>query len=464
VRMSFEVDRNGASSMKKGTEKKSQIKAGRGTMTRREFVKTAATVAGLTAGSSLFVGGIAPAVAQRKVQLTYWSRDYNEGDARKFAAEFMKIHPEYDISVEGLPYAGMYEKMNTALMAGKSADLLSVSLPWIASFADLGFLHPLDRFWERDVPKADRDDYFPAGIAYCTFKGQLYGVPWRVDGNVLLWSVDAFKEAGLDPAKGPDTWEDVLSYARKLSLVEGGKVRQHGLCMCGKPPTLMLDWFMCPLVWDLGGNFTDDKVTRSLMNEKPMIEAIKYTADLNAKYKVATPAAFNYAWSDISPVLAKRATAILFGHQANFPIVWKITPGMKLASGPYPKGPAGRFTRADGWCHAVASTAKLEDVWPFLLYLQDPMRQAVLTVGAPGRKAGVNHPKYDVFRKDPLILYALMSGAEIAIVRGCENHPLGPKIYDEVGQIVSEAWEGRISPEDAAAKAHTRVNTIIKEG
>jgi multiple sugar transport system substrate-binding protein len=434
-------------------------------MTRRDFIKGTAAAAGMAAGGSLFLGGVPPAIGQRKVKLTYWSRDYNEGDAKKYAAEFMKLHPEYDISVEGLPYSGMYEKMNTALMAGKSADLLSVSLPWMASFADLGFLHPLDKPWEKDISKADRDDYFPAGIAYCTFKGKLYGAPWRVDGSLLLWSVDAFKEVGLDPAKGPDTWEDVLAYAKKLTITEpGGKVRQHGICMGAKPPRLILDWFMAPLVWDLGGNFTDEKVTRSLMNEKPVIEAFKYTADLNTKYKVASPAAFNYVWSDISPVLAKRATAILFGHQANFNIIWKITPGMKLASGPFPKGPAGRFTQANGWCHAIASTAKVEDVWPFLLYLQDPMRQAVLTVGAPGRKAGVKHEKYDVFRKDPLIQYASMSGAEIGIVRGCEVHPLGQKIYDEIGRTVSEAWEGKITPEDAAAKAHARVNTIIKEG
>ncbi len=135
---------------------------------------------------------------------------------------------------------------------------------------------------------------------------------------------------------------------------------------------------------------------------------------------------------------------------------------MKLAAAPYPKGPAGRFTRADGWSHAIPTKAKLEDVWPFLVYLQDPMRQAVLTVGAPGRKAGLAHEKYQVFKKDPLLQYAAGSGADTAQTRTLEKHPLGPKIYEEIGRIFSKAWEGKVTPEDAAAEAHKRVNEIIK--
>ena len=67
-------------------------------MTRRDFIKGTAAAAGVAAGGALFLGGVPPAIGQRKVKLTYWSRDYNEGDAKKYAAEFMKLHAEYDIS------------------------------------------------------------------------------------------------------------------------------------------------------------------------------------------------------------------------------------------------------------------------------------------------------------------------------------------------------------------------------
>jgi ABC-type glycerol-3-phosphate transport system substrate-binding protein len=450
--------------MKGSTNKTSRRKAETGKVTRREFMKTTAGIAaGIAAGTYPFSGAIAPAFAKRKIKLLYWARDYNEKDAKQYAAEFMKLHPEYEIAVEGIPWTGMYEKINTSLVAGKSADLLSLGLPWIAAFAESGFLHPLDSVWERDVSASDRKDYFPGGISYATYRDKLYGTPWRVDGNMLIWSVDAFKEAGLDPTKGPDTWEEVLEYGNKLTVADpSGKITQYGFSMFGKPPGGFFDWFLTPLMWSFGGYFTDEEVTRSRIDEKPVIEAFKYAAELNTKYKIATPAAFSYQWSDLSPLLAKRTTAVLFGHQANFKVVWQVSPGMKLAAAPYPKGPAGRYTMANGWCHSIPVTANLEEVWPFVLYLQDPMRQATLTVGAPGRQAGLAHPKYDVFKKDPLLQYAAGSGADTATVRPINKSPLGHRILDEMGRIFSEAWEGKITPKDAALKAHDRVSGIIR--
>lgn len=430
-------------------------------ITRRHFIKLAA---GAVVGAHAFLGGIPPAIAQKKVKLTYWSREYNEKDAKKYAAEFMALHPEYEITVEGLPFTGLYEKLNTALTGGKSADIISCALYWIAAFAELGFLHPIDKVWERDISKKDRDDYFPAGISYCTYRDRLYGTPWRVDGNILIYSADAYREAGLDPAKGPDTWSDLLDHAKKLTVIDqgSGKTKQYGLCMAGKPASDFLGWFLTPLVWSFGGDFTDEKVTRSRMDEKPVIEAYKYAADLNLKFKVAAPGAFTYTTWDTSPILAKRAAAIIFSHQANIGSIWKVSPGMKLGTAPYPKGPAGRYSRAGGWSHAIPVTANLEEAWPFLLYLQDPIRQTVLTVGAPGRRAGLAHEKYDVYRKDPLLKHAPMTGADTATVRGLEKSPLGPKIYEELGSIFSEVWEGKITDENGALKSHQRLNALLK--
>lgn len=434
-------------------------------ITRRSFVRTTAAAAAAVGAyrAAPFVGGVPPALGSRKIKLAYWSRDYNEKDAKQYAAEFMRAHPEYEISVEGLPWVGMYEKVNTALLAKKAPDLISCNLGWVPAFADLGVLHPLDRLWEKDVPKADRDDYFPAGLTFATYKGKLYGIPWRVDGNILIWSVDAFKEAGLDPAVAPDTWADVIEYGKKLTVTDAAKkVSQYGMCMAGKPGNNITQWFLYPVIWAFGGDLTDEEVTRSRMDEKPVIEAFKYAAALNTQIGVACPPAFSYSWSDLSPVLAKRATAMLFAHQANLKIIWNVSPDMKLAAGPYPKGPAGRFTRAGGWNHSIPVTAKVEDVWPFLLYLQEPMRQAVLTVGAPGRKAGLAHEKYETLRKDPLLRYAAGSGADTAHVRAIDRHPLSPRVDEEVGRIFSKAWEGKATPEEAVAEAHKRLTAMIK--
>ena len=38
--------------------------------------------------------------------------------------------------------------------------------------------------------------------------GHVYGVPFQNSTPLLYYSVDAFKEAGLDPERPPVTWQD----------------------------------------------------------------------------------------------------------------------------------------------------------------------------------------------------------------------------------------------------------------
>ena len=424
---------------------------------RRKLTKQ---VIGALAGATVLAG--APYVrAQNKIKLTYWSRDYNHGSAVKYAQEFMKANPRYDISVEGLPFTGMWEKVNTALLGGKAADIFSAVLTWVPALAELDLIHPIDNLWMRDVSASDRADYFATGIDSVTYKNRFYGMPWRVDGNIMLWSMDAFREAGLDPMKAPDTWNELATYAGKLVTNRGG-VQQQGIGWAGKPLDLLVQWYFYPILWSNGGDVTDDKVQRSLLDSKASVDAFTFLTDLNRKQKAATPEVFNLAWSDLSPLLAKRSIAMALGHQANIDSVMKVTPGMKLAAGPFPSGPAGRFSNGTGWCHLIAKTAKLDEAWPFLQYLQDPARQAVLTVGAPGRKAGLSHPKYDVLRQDPALKYAVTSGSDTARSHPLAKNPKSTEVAREIGVALSEAWQGKLSPADAAQLAHRKVGEMLK--
>ena len=429
-----------------------QADAGRRKLTKH-IIGTVSSVAALTA---------APFVrAQSKIKLTYWSREYNYGSAVTYSQEFMKANPRYDITVEGLPFTGMWEKVNTALLGGKAADIFSAVLSWVPALAELDAIHPIDNLWMRDVSASDRADYFPSGIDLATYKNRFYGMPWRVDGNIMLWSMDAFREAGLDPMKAPDTWNDLATYAGKLVTNRGG-VQQQGIGWAGKPLDLLVGWYFYPLLWSNGGEVTDDKVQRSLLDSKASVDAFTFLTDLHRKKKVATPEVFNLAWSDLSPLLAKRSIAMALGHQGNIDPAMKVTPGMKLAAGPFPAGPAGRFSILGGWCHLIAKTAKLDEAWPFLLYLQDPVRQAVLTIGAPGRKAGLSHPKYDVLRNDPALKYAVTSGLDTARSHPLAKNQKSTEVAREIGAALNEAWQGKLSPADAALLAHRKVREMLK--
>jgi multiple sugar transport system substrate-binding protein len=404
----------------------------------------------------------APAVfAQAKFKLDYWVDAPSKGPAEKIAAQFMKDNPRYEISIQGIPFAVMWEKVQAGLIGGKSAELISVVLTWIPALAEAGHMHPISRQWATDLSAAEREDYVPLGIKLATFRDNLYGLPYRVDGNIMLWSADAFREAGMDPTKGPETLDDLVSYSARLTR-QGQADRQFGLAFAAKPLDLLCGWFFYPVLWDMGGDVTDEKVGTSRLDEKAARDAIAYVIDLNRTHRCVAPDAFNYAWSDLSPIIAKRNAAIVMGHQANIEAILKVTPGFNLAAGPYPGGAAGRFTNGSGWCNMIPKTADLDMVWPFLKYLQQPMHQAEITIGAPGARSGLAHPKFDWLRNNPLLKYAVTSGTDTARVHPLSTSPKRLQINRVIGNVLSDAWLGKMTTAQAADDIHKAVNEVLK--
>ncbi len=52
------------------------------------------------------------------------------------------------------------------------------------------------------------DQFWPALKLNATDQGHVYGVPFQNSTPLLYYSVDAFKDAGLDPDHPPVTWQD----------------------------------------------------------------------------------------------------------------------------------------------------------------------------------------------------------------------------------------------------------------
>ena len=49
------------------------------------------------------------------------------------------------------------------------------------------------------------------------YEGRNYAVPTAVDGSFIVYNIDLFEQAGLDPDNPPSTWDDVLEAARAIN-------------------------------------------------------------------------------------------------------------------------------------------------------------------------------------------------------------------------------------------------------
>ena len=61
----------------------------------------------------------------------------------------------------------------------------------------------------------------------------MYGVPFQNSTPLLYYSVDAFKDAGLDPDHPPVTWEDWVDDMKKLTKHDGSQTTRWGLMFPG---------------------------------------------------------------------------------------------------------------------------------------------------------------------------------------------------------------------------------------
>ena len=71
--------------------------------------------------------------------------------------------------------------------------------------------------------------------------GHVYGVPFQNSTPLLYYSVDAFKDAGLDPDHPPVTWQDWVDDMRKLAKHDGAQTSRWGLMFPGTYDYLRLD-------------------------------------------------------------------------------------------------------------------------------------------------------------------------------------------------------------------------------
>ena len=69
------------------------------------------------------------------------------------------------------------------------------------------------------------------------------------DGSVLIWNKKLFKQAGLDPEKGPTTWAEIEQDAEKVNALGNGVSGFYFSGACGGCNAFT---FM-PLVWASGG-------------------------------------------------------------------------------------------------------------------------------------------------------------------------------------------------------------------
>lgn len=165
-------------------------------------------MAGLLALAALLAGcGSAHGDAQT---LTFWTLG-PEGEAVvKLLPGFEREHPGIRVVVQRLPLTAAHQKLLTAFAGGSTPDMAQLGNTWLAEFAALGALEPLQARVDRSAV-VQPGDYFASIWATNRIDGTLYGVPWYVDTRLLFYRRDLLAAAGFDhPPRDWAEWRRML--------------------------------------------------------------------------------------------------------------------------------------------------------------------------------------------------------------------------------------------------------------
>ncbi len=179
-------------------------------------------IARRTFGAALFAFtalGSVPASAQVEIQWWHALTGVNNDVVVKLAEDFNASQKDYKVVVA---YKGSYaDTMNAgiaAFRAGNAPHILQVFEVGTATMmAAKGAIKPVQDLMKDAGEAFDSKAYLPAVAGYySTSKGEMLSFPFNSSSSVMWINNDAFKKAGLDPAKPPKTWPEVFDAAKKL--------------------------------------------------------------------------------------------------------------------------------------------------------------------------------------------------------------------------------------------------------
>ena len=165
---------------------------------------------------SLLLGACAKPEA-RGVALEFWTIG-REGEAvAQLLPAFEQAHPDIHVRIQQLPLTAAHEKLLTAYAGSSLPDLVQIGNTWIAEFAALHALEPLQAR-VGDSATVREGDYFASAWATNRINGVLYGIPWYVDTRLLFYRADLLRQAGFDaPPRTRAEWRAQMDAIRSES-------------------------------------------------------------------------------------------------------------------------------------------------------------------------------------------------------------------------------------------------------
>lgn len=381
---------------------------------------------------------------KKQGELTLWV-NYNDEEYAVFSELVNRYSSENKvvIKVERIPFMGTEQKILSALATKTTPDIARVDVAFVTPLAKKGALFALD-----DLKGIDTlvSSIVPAALQSVIIDGHIYGIPDQVTCLALFYNRELFRKAGLNPDKPPTTWDEFLTYAKRLTNPSEGI---YGFAMQN---TL---WWTLPFLYTFGADFVRDG--SCALTSPEAIEALKFKFSLYITEKVE-PGAWKPGSVDPDMGFQSGKYAMVF----NGPWKIKTLRDMKIdfGVGLIPAGKTGSGTAIGGTDMVIFRNSRyLNEGFNFLKWLVSVENQALwanklgqipVNINAFPLVDTVAHPYLPVFIQ------------QLQVARPRPSLINYTDIENEVNPEMELALTGKKSVEEAMKDACVKMNAILE--
>lgn len=361
----------------------------------RQRRRLSATLGALALAGMVGLGGAAQA-QQKEVRWGQWKgTEVGEKLMAELKAAFEKDHPDIKLVPVDSPFTGFHDRAIVLHQAKKLPDVLMVQVDWVAEFADLGMIAPID---DR-IAKEPKEFY--AGIPttfHQKWRDKQYYLPVESGAVALFYNTDLFKAAGLSGP--PKTWDEFADYARKLTNADKRQFAVTGTLQ-GEPPTNMT-YEIYPLLLQGGAKLIDVPSRKAVFNSSEGVAAVEWYIERINKDKISVPGILSNGEREKRANFATGNIAMMFEGPWGIAIQKQLNPKLNYDIAPLPAGKASG-TMVRGSLNALTTQAQDNDAaWTFMRWLSGPTGNAIWARGTGSFPARTDVTAQDWFKEQKL--------------------------------------------------------------
>ncbi len=381
--------------------------------------------------------------------------------------KFEQENPDIKIKAQYIPTGdALLQKLITAIQSKNAPDISWIHAQYFEALINADAIYKMDHFIDGPdgYTPEELDDFFPALLKLASWKGQLYSMPMEGTNLGLLYNKELFREAGLDPSRPPETWEELYQYARKMTIDENkdGRFEQVGFLVpifpSSGPLGSWMVWQWTPFLWQAGGYIINEEQTRVLFNEPPGVKALTFWKQMYEEFRLHEfTNEFDYAF--ISGQLAMSPDG-----PWNLPRYKDALKHLDWAVAPLPAGPAKRATIVGGeYLTIFKQSEHPEAAWRFVKWILRPDVQAFWSMKSmylPVRKSVLEVPEYQAYLQEHPHLAAYVEQMKFAQRQRDVDH-FNVEINLLLAEAIEKATVGGEDPSKALNKAARKANELL---